>query len=318
MNEAAALAIDINNGFLESLQKIKVDIVIHTSGPFQAQDYTVAKACIIQGCHYIDLADGRSFVENITSLDRLAKKQDVLIISGASTVPCLTSSLINHYQKDFSKITSLDYGITTAQKTARGLATTAAILGYTGKKFTTLVDGKPRKIYGWQDLYTYKFKNLGRRLLGNCDVPDLALFPKYYPDLKNIRFSAGLEIPFIHIILWLLSWLVRLKLIKSLEKYAPLLLRLSFLFDWLGTSNSAFYMKLRGKSKKGQDKTITFELTACSGDGPYIPSIPVILLARKLANIEISTRGAMSSIGLITRDEYLLALKDMDISWSEE
>ena len=261
------------------------------------------------------MADGREFVNGISSLNNSAKDKEVLVISGASSVPCLTSSLVDYYKNEFKAIESLDYGITTAQKTARGLATTAAILGYTGKAFKTLINGNERYVYGWQDLRIRSYKNLGLRLLGNCDVPDLAVFPMRYPELKTIRFYAGLEIPIIHITLWSLSWLVRFKVINNLQNAAPLLLRLSYLFDWLGTANSAFHMKLSGKDKADRDKTIVFELLARSGDGLYIPCMPAILLAKKLANNEIFETGACPCVGFITRDEYLTALSDMDISW---
>ncbi len=154
--------------------------------------------------------------------------------------------------------------------------------------------------------------------MGNCDVPDLALFPKRYPSIKTIRFYAGLEIPFIHITLWGLSWLVRLGILHHLENYASLLLRLSFMFDWIGTSKSAFHMSLSGKDNTGLNKTITFELTAKSGDGPYIPCMPAIIITKKLALNEITTRGALPCIGFISRDEYLDALKYLDISWQEQ
>jgi short subunit dehydrogenase-like uncharacterized protein len=39
------------------------ELVIHTAGPFQGQDYgVVAAAVAAAGAHYIDLADGRRFV----------------------------------------------------------------------------------------------------------------------------------------------------------------------------------------------------------------------------------------------------------------
>ncbi|MCP4090266.1 MAG: potassium transporter, partial [Gammaproteobacteria bacterium] len=147
-----AVRLDIDHGLVDALSEIRPDILIHTSGPFQAQGYDVAKACVGLGCHYIDLADGREFVEGITSLDDLAKEKDVLVVSGASSVPCLTSALVDDYGSEFETLESLDYGITTAQKTARGLATTAAILSYTGKIIPTLIDGKMTNIYGWQSL----------------------------------------------------------------------------------------------------------------------------------------------------------------------
>lgn len=314
--------IDVHDGFDDALKALQPNIVIHTSGPFQAQGYEVAKTCIARRCHYIDLSDGREFVNGITSLDAKAKSQDVLVVSGASSVPCLTSALIDHYIDKFEELHSLDYGITTAQRTARGLATTSAILSYTGKPFETLVGGKLRKIYGWQDLRARKYSELGWRLLSNCDVPDLGLFPKRYPTLKNVRFRAGLELPFIHLTLSLLSWLVRARLIGSLEKAAPLMLKISHLFDWLGSSNSAFHMELSGRGKGDKqmiyrEKVITFELTARSGDGPYIPSMPAILLAQKLAAGDLSDRGAYPAMGFVTKDEYLGALNEMDIEWRE-
>jgi Saccharopine dehydrogenase NADP binding domain len=316
-NKPEAIMLDINHDVTSALKIVKPNIVIHTSGPFQEQGYEVAEACISNSIHYIDLADGRSFVEGIVKLDKEAKKQNVLVISGASSVPCLTSALVDYYKNQFKTIESIDYGITTAQRTARGLATTAAILGYTGKAFKTLINGIPTNIYGWQGLRARKYSGVGWRLLGNCDVPDLALFPKRYPEIKTVRFYAGLEIPFIHLTLWGLSWIVRIGLIKNLDKFAPLLLRLSFLFDWLGSSNSAFHMVLSGKDKIGNEKSITFELTARSGDGLIIPCMPAILLTKRLVRSEINNFGAFPCIGLISRNEYLGALSKLDISWEE-
>jgi saccharopine dehydrogenase-like NADP-dependent oxidoreductase len=318
INKVEAYQVDIQNDITTALCSIKPDIVIHTSGPFQNQGYAVAEACINAGMHYIDLADGRDFVANIHHLETLAKNKNVLVISGASSVPCLTSALIDHYQTRFKSIDCLDYGITTAQKTARGLATTAAILSYTGKSFETIYRGKRKQILGWQGLKARKYNQLGWRLLGNCDVPDLALFPVRYPDIKTIRFYAGLEIPLIHLTLWGLSWLVRAGILRRLENFAPLLLKVSYLFDWLGSSNSAFHMTLTGKDDLNLNKKIQFELTAQSGDGPYIPCMPAILLTRKLVQKTIIERGAFPCMGFITYEEYLDSLKDLDISWIEQ
>jgi len=315
--DAEATVIDIHDNFAVQLREIKPDIVIHTSGPFQSQGYNVAEACIECRVHYIDLADGREFVSGISALDEKANKAGVFVVSGASSVPCFTSALIDYYRDKFETLERLDYGITTAQKTARGVATTAAILMYTGKPFITLIDGEEQRVYGWQGLHARKYPSLGWRLLGNCDVPDLELFPKMYPELKTVRFYAGLELPFVHVTLWALSWLVRIGLVRRLESSAPLLLKLSFLFDRLGSTSSGFHMDLTGRGENGVTKTIRFELTARSGDGPFIPCMPAILLAKKLANDEITDTGATPCVGIITRKEYLDALGKLDIRWTE-
>jgi len=94
-------AIDIDGDLAEALARIAPDIVIHTTGPFQMQDHRVARECIAQGCHYLDLADAREFVATIDRLDADAIAKGVLVVSGASSVPCLTAAVIDHYLPAF-------------------------------------------------------------------------------------------------------------------------------------------------------------------------------------------------------------------------
>ncbi len=307
--------LDIHTDLDAGLAKIKPDIVIHTSGPFQGQGYDVAEACIRHKCHYIDLADGREFVGNIGKLDKAAKDAGVLVVSGASSVPCLTAAIIDQYRSEFQRLDSVDYGIATAQRTNAGLATTAAILGYAGKPFTTKINGIIKNIYGWQDLTARKYPELGWRLLGNCDIPDLALFPQRYPELKTIRFRAGLEVPLLHMGLWALSWLVRARLVKTLRPLSRALYKTAPLFDVFGTDRSAFHMEMRGIGPKGKEKTLVFYILTDSGHGPNIPCIPSILLAQWLARGSISQRGALPCMDMISLDSYLGALKEYDIKW---
>lgn len=304
---------DIQDDTLTHLTTVKPDIVIHTSGPFQTQGYAIAEACIAFGCHYIDLADGRDFVAGIDRLDAQARAAGVAIISGASSVPTLTSAVINHYLPQFAKLKHIDYGITTAQRTNTGLATTKAVLGYCGKPFATIINGVKQNIYGWQGMALRKYPELGYRLLGNCDVPDLALFPARYPTLETIRFRAGLEISLIHISLWTLSWLVRAKLVKTLEPAADAMLRLSRLFDPIGSDRSAFHMELSGVGHDRRALQKTFYMIAGSGHGPYIPSIPSILCAEMLARGGITRTGAYACMDIITLDMYVKAMHDLDI-----
>lgn len=318
LDYATAVRLDVTDDLVPTLRRIAPDAVIHTSGPFQTQGYGVAEACIEAGCHYIDLADGRDFVTNFSNLDKAAKERGVSLVSGASSVPCLTSALIDHYRPRFQTLTDLDYGITTAQRTNRGLATTTAILTYVGKPFTTLRDGIEVRTFGWQGLRRKRYRDLGWRWLGDCDVPDLSLFPSRYPELRSIRFSAGLEIPLLHLGLWGLSWAVRIGLIRHLYRLAPFLLRTSRWFDGLGSAESGFHMVLSGTGVDGRPMSLTFELVARSGDGPYIPCVPAILMARKLIKgVGSVAAGATACMGLISLDEYLGELSDLDVDWTE-
>lgn len=70
-------------------------LVIHAAGPFQSQDYRVAEACLACGSDYVDLADGRDFVCGIDALHERACAAGRLLVSGASTVPALSSAVVD-------------------------------------------------------------------------------------------------------------------------------------------------------------------------------------------------------------------------------
>jgi Saccharopine dehydrogenase NADP binding domain len=311
---AEGVAIDISSDVYAAISRINPNLVIHTTGPFQSQDYAVAEACIKHGCHYLDLADARRFVADIGKLDTSARARDVLVVSGASSVPCLTAAVIDHYLPLFGHLDSIDYGISAAQQTNRGLATTEAVLSYVGKPIAMLKNGQQQLSYGWQDMHAETYPEIGTRLFGNCEVPDLDLFPARYPSLRSQRFSAGHELKVLHVGTWLLSWLVRIGLVRSLADHARQLLRFAFLFDRLGSGRSGFHMYLSGLGIEGQPLQKRFFLIAKSGHGPNIPCMPAILLAKRLARHELSQRGAMPCLDLIALADYLAALKGLDIS----
>ncbi|MBI1214392.1 MAG: potassium transporter [Alphaproteobacteria bacterium] len=309
-----AVKLDIAQNLPHVLENMKPDIVIHTCGPFQGQGYDVARDCIEGGCHYIDLADGREFVSGISALDAAAKEKGVAVISGASSVPCLTAAVLDHHLPQFGKLKEIDYGISTAQRANTGLATTAAVLGYVGKPFKTLIGGKMREVHGWQGLARRKYPGLGARLLGYCDVPDLDIFPTRYESLETIRFRAGAELSVIHLGLWGLSWLVRAGLVKSLAPMAGRLMKMSHWLDALGSDKSGFHMYMTGTDALGKPKTVRFYLIAKSGDGPFIPSTPAILCAKMLARRELQRRGAFPCVGVISLVQYLEGLSGLDIT----
>jgi NAD(P)-dependent dehydrogenase (short-subunit alcohol dehydrogenase family) len=307
-------ALDIDGDLVPALTRIAPDIVVHTTGPFQTQDHHVARACIARGCHYLDLADAREFVATIDRLDADAKAKGVLVVSGASSVPCLTAAVIDDYLPAFARLDAVDYGISAAQQTNRGLATTSAVLSYVGKPMTMLRDEIMTTVYGWEDSHAERYPGLGWRLFGNCDIPDLALFPRRYPTLKSMRFAAGHELKLLHVGTRLLGGLVRLGIIGSLSDHAENLLRFAFLFDRFGSGRSGFHMILTGIDHDGRPKRQRFMIIARSGHGPYIPCMPAILLVRRLANGEVVQRGASPCLDMINLDDYLAALDGLDIS----
>ncbi len=314
-NEPEVVRLDIFEDLEESFSTIQPDIVIHTSGPFQTQSYIVAKACLERGCHYLDLADAREFVNGISVLNHQAIEKRVLLVTGASSVPTLTCAIIDAYKHEFETFTEVDSAITTAQITAEGLATTQAILSYVGKTFSVLKEGKQTYVFGWQDMRFRKFWQINSRALCNCNIPDFDVLPKRYPNLKSIRFQAGIELKFQHVILYFLSFLVRVKLLSSLAPFAKPMLAISKLFEFMSSGKSGYFLNMKGLDQKGNHKLLEFDLVARQQHGQLIPCIPVILLTKKLAADEIAQTGATPCVGLLSLEEYIEALSEFDIQW---
>lgn len=316
-NPVEAAVVDIGDP-AEAMAGCRPDLVIHTVGPFQSQDYRVARAAIACGASYCDLADARGFVAGIGALDGPAREAGVAVIAGASSVPCLTAAYLDAAAAEFAAIERVDYGISAAQQTNRGLGTASAILSYVGRPFTMLRDGAMRRVFGWQGLHSEVYPGLGRRWFGYCDIPDLELFPARYQTLKSMRFCAGHEISLLHFGTWLLSWMVRLRVLPRLDRWSGLLLRASFLFDRWGSGRSGFHMYIEGRGKDGAALTRRHWMIARQGHGPNIPCMPAILIARKFAAGDAIAPGARPCLDLIALDEYLAALDGLDVSVTAE
>lgn len=303
---------DIYTDLDAQLKALKPSVVIHTSGPFQEQDYTIPKLCITNHVHYLDIADARDYVRNISSLNELAERNQVIVISGASSVPGLTSAVIEEHKATFSEWDDLKFGISSGQQTPGGVATTQAILSYTGKEIPPYQGAKGR-VMGWQGLHRVELPGCGKRWQSNCSIPDLDLFPKQY-GFKTIEFSGGLESSFLHLGLWGLSWFVRWGLPIHLDKYAHLFYRIAKSFDRFGSDTSGLYMFLSGKDLQGQPKSIQWYIIANKNHGLYIPTIPAIVLAKKLYRGDYALPCAKPCVGLVSLDDLLAEMNGYAIS----
>lgn len=314
-SEVRALGLDMRASDLAlKLCKSGARALIHTSGPFQGQDYHVARACIEAGVHYIDFADSRSFVCGIGELNIPARRKNVLAVSGASTVPALSSAVADHYLPEFSALTTIDIGINPGNQTPRGLATVKAILSHCGKCFQRFENGVWKTVYGWQGLHRRRYPDaMGKRWLSNCDVPDLQLFPARYPGMDTVRFYAGLELGFLHLAVWCASWLARWNRVENWANHAALLKRISECFAGAGSGVGGMHVALDGLDYSGAPNRLTWHIIAGSGDGPQIPCVPSILLAKKLARDELAQRGAYPCMGFFTLKEFMNELSGLDV-----
>lgn len=298
----------------DDLTRLGARLVINASGPYQAADYGLPRAAIAASCHYVDLADARAFVADFGTLDHAARTAGVLAISGASSVPGLSSAVVAHHRDAFAELHEIDIAISPGNAFDPGVATVASVLGGVGQPMRMLRNGAWRTVYGWQGLSRMRFGAAGRRWLGHVDVPDLDLLPAHFASLRSVGFRAGLEVPVFHLGLWGASWLVRSGLVRSLAPLAPRLLAVKRAFHRLGSDRGGMRVEMRGIGRDGRPKAITWLLVARSGHGPYVPALTSVALARRLASGAETRRGAMACFGVASLSEILAEAEGLDIA----
>jgi saccharopine dehydrogenase-like NADP-dependent oxidoreductase len=289
--------------FAARLQSLLPDLVIHCAGPFQTQDYRVAHAALAAGADYMDLADGRDFVSGFAAaMNSTAVGRDHSAISGASTLPALSTAVIDALCVGLSAH-SIRMVIAPGQRAPRGAATLAAVLGYLGKPIPVWRAGRWQTDWGWMGLQRFRFA-FGKRWGAVCDVADLALLPARYPPLQEATFHASLEFRLQHMVLWILAALRRLGLPLPVEQWSGTLDRMASLFNGCGGEWGGMQVQVTGVTAAGRRLRRTWTLQAPAQNGPEIPCMPAILLARRWAGGHRFPAGAYACMGMLSLEDF--------------
>jgi hypothetical protein len=296
-------------------------IIVDAAGPFQGRNHELARRCAEAAVHYIDIADDRTHVSGIASLDALARSNGVAIVSGASTVPAISTAIVEDLVGAADDILEIDVGISPGHRAPRGLATVRAILSYCGQTIPAACGLGVE--YGWGNLTPHLYPApVGKRWLSNVDTPERALWRDRYPSLTRASIRAGLELSVLHLGLSLLSRGVRAGLLPSLNRYARPMLAVANVLDRWGNDSGAMHVWVASRDATGRVTARTATLVAANGDGPQIPAAPAALIAKKLLGVEgytpLELRGAQPCMGLSSRAEILSELAGFAIDYRVE
>lgn len=306
---ARGIALDLRaDDLADRLRRAQVGLVVHTAGPFQGQSFDVARQAAAAGAHYIDLADGRRFVCDLpAAVDGAFREAGCLAITGASTVPALSSAVVNHLTDGWQRIDSIDTCIAPAQTARRGLATMEAVLGYCGQPIQVWSGGGWQVQHGWANPKRVEFRRLRPRLGALCDIPDLELFPLRYQVTDRVMFRAALEVGITQRSLAAMALLARRGLVRRPVRWAGLLNRTAHWFDAFGSALGGMVVRVSGLDAQGRQARHAWHIAADDDHGPEIPCMAAILLARKLsrgAGVVAGQRGAHACVGLLRLDEF--------------
>jgi hypothetical protein len=320
------VAVDVSApGGIDRLLERAPAVVVDAVGPFQSRDLALPTRCAEAGIHYVDIADDRARVAGIGQLDALARSKDVLIVSGASTVPAISTAMVEALvpptAASMGEIVSIDVGISPGNRAPRGLATVRGILSYCGRQIPAIT-GEATE-YGWGGLTRFDYPPpVGARWMSHVDTPERALWASRFPALERASIRAGLELGLLHLGLSMLSRGVRAGVLPGLDRFAAPMLWVADRLESFGTDTGAMHVRVeRRGSTDARDARIlhTGLLIAERADGPQIPATPAVVVVKKLLGLgghaPLTLRGAMPCIGMLTLDELLQELRGYAIRY---
>lgn len=285
------------------------DMVVDASGPFQdygTDGYNVIKACIDAKIDYLDFADAADFVFSVSQFDEAAKSAGVFVLSGVSSFPVLTAAVLRKMAQTMD-IVSVEGGIAPSPYAGIGLNVMRAVVGYAGTPVKLLRNGVKSHGVGLAESRRFTIAVPGRLPLKNIhfslvDVPDLQVIPPEHETMQNIWMGAG---PVPEILHKVLNLLAKTRATFRLPSFAPL----SGLFYKVlnlmkfGEHRGGMYVRAQGRSGQIEVEQ-SWHLLAEGDDGPYIPSMAIEAITRKLLAGQRPDSGARPATSALDIEDY--------------
>ncbi|NSY47725.1 SDR family oxidoreductase [Agrobacterium tumefaciens] len=292
-----------------ALRMHEPDLVVDASGPFQnygSACYAMITACIEAGIDYLDFADAADFVFRVSKFDEPAKAAGIFVLSGVSSFPVLTAAVLREMAKSM-EIVAVEGGIAPSPYAGIGLNVMRAVVGYAGAPVKLWRHGKPAHGVGLAESRRFTVAVPGRLPLRNIhfslvDVPDLQVIPPEHPSMTDIWMGAGPVPEFLHRILNLLAKARARFGLPSLASLSPLfyavLNRTRF-----GEHRGGMFVRARGLAAN-KPMEMSWHLLAEGDDGPYIPSMAIEALIRKMLKGERPQPGARAGTHALVLADY--------------
>lgn len=271
----------------DGVRKLTPDLVIDASGPFQdygAERYGVISACIAARIDYLDFADAADFVFGVSQFDEQAKAAGIFALSGVSSFQVLTAAVLREMAKHMD-IVAVEGGIAPSPYAGVGLNVMRAVVGYAGAPVKLLRGGVKAHGVGLAECMRFTVAVPGRLPLRNIhfslvDVPDLQVLPPEHPTMTDIWMGAGPVPEILHRVLNLLAKARATFRLPSLEPFSRLFYAVLNAMKF-GEHRGGMFVRARGISG-GSPVERSWHLLAEGDDGPYIPSMAIEAIIRKL------------------------------------
>ncbi len=153
-------------------------IAVHAAGPFSQRGMEVAQACLEQGCHYVDIADDRDYLQKLRGLNLKFSERGLTAVYGCSSLPGISGALTQVLAKESRQAPRvIEVLLFIGNRNPKGQAAMASVFNILGERIEapqgTLIGMREA---GW-DVLPAPF---GKKLALNFESPEYDLFPRQF------------------------------------------------------------------------------------------------------------------------------------------
>lgn len=289
------------------------EVVVDAAGPFQSyanDPYIVPRLCLEHGADYLDLSDDAEFTQGITQLNEHAQSSKRRVLSGASSVPGISSAIANDLCTGMDEVILIDTAIMPGNCAPRGASVVASIVSQLGTTSRVYRGGVWRRQSCWSDARQIELAPGLLRTARFIEVPDIRLFPAFFA-ARSVIFRAGLELKVLNLAMSLIAVMRQQWMFAVTPGLAESFRKVANLFLPFGTDRGGMRVLVVGVSNKTAIRR-EWRLVAEAGDGPYIPAVMARALIRKLNSVPVGSRACLAEV---SRTEAESAMSDLAVSF---
>lgn len=299
-----------------ALFDVSPDVVVDAAGPFQAygaDPYTLPRLCLARGADYLDLSDDADFTAGLGALDREARQCGRRLLSGASSVPGISSSVAAELCRGLEEILLIDTAILPGNRAPRGASVMASIIAQLGTASQVWRGGVWRDQHCWSDPACIRLACDMRRTARFIEVPDIRLFPAFFK-ARSVMFRAGMELRALNLAMQAITTIRRRWRFDLSPRRVEMFRTIARLLEPLGTDRGGMRVAVVGRNG---DVAVRREwrLIAEAGDGPFVPAIAARAVIRRLDRVSFGARPCLAEATLAEIEE---AMADLAITTSLE
>lgn len=286
-------------GDLARLWAVAPQVVVDGAGPFHGygtDPWRLARECIARGVDYLDLADDAGFCAGIAALDDAARAAGVVVLSGVSSVPCLSSAAVADLSEGFSEIDLVSSAILPGNRAPRGRSVVESILHQAGTGFPQLLDRRAERVRSWSDPRAFDLAPGMRRRGYVIEVPDQRLLGPAF-GARTVEFRAGMELAVMNRGLAMLSWL-RDRLGFGMPGWLVGWVRgAAVVLAPFGSDAGGMVVEVTGRGAGGWERR-RWVLVAERGEGPFVPAVAARAVLREWRSVAPGARPAVAVVSL--------------------